>query len=169
MEKLNSHLPFKISCLAFITNRKGENLLIKRNKSPNKGCWSPIGGKLNMHLGESPYECARRETQEEINLSLEDKDLHCFGYISEKSYEGSGHWLMFLFQSKISLDVVPQTIDEGSFRFFSRPEIDTLSIPETDKKLLWPYYDSHRNGFIGIRANCNPSNKLELTEEISLL
>ncbi len=72
MKKTNSPLPFKISCLIFITNKKGENLLIKRNKSPNKNCWSPIGGKLNMHLGESPYECARRETREEVNLGLED-------------------------------------------------------------------------------------------------
>ena len=169
MKITNSPLPFKISCLIFVTNKKGENLLIKRNKTPNKGCWSPIGGKLNMHLGESPYECARRETQEEINLILKDEDLNCFGYISEKSYEGAGHWLMFLFKSKVHLETIPQTIDEGSFNFFSRSEIDKLSIPETDKMLLWPYYDSHSNGFIGIRANCNPKNQLELTEEISLL
>lgn len=169
MEKTQISLPFKISCLVFITNKKGENLLIKRSKSPNKNCWSPIGGKLNMHLGESPYECAKRETQEEINLSLKDEDLKCFGYISEKSYEGSGHWLMFLFKSKIQLESTPKAIDEGSFSFFSRSQIDTLAIPETDKTLLWPYYDSHRNGFIGLRANCNPDNQLELTEEISLL
>ena len=169
MEKSNSPLPFKISCLIFITNKKGDNLLIKRSKSPNKNCWSPIGGKLNMHLGESPYECARRETLEEINLDQKDGDLNCFGYISEKSYEGAGHWLMFLFKSKIQLETIPQAIDEGSFNFFSRSDIDALAIPETDRTLLWPYYDSHSNGFIGIRANCNPNNQLELTEEISLL
>ena len=169
MEKPILPLPFKISCLIFITNKKGDNLLIKRRKSPNKNCWSPIGGKLDMHLGESPYECARRETLEEIKLDLKDEDLNCFGYISEKSYEGSGHWLMFLFKSKIQLETIPQAIDEGSFNFFSRSEIDRLSIPKTDKILLWPYYDSHRDGFIGLRANCNPANQLELIEEISLL
>ena len=75
----------------------------------------------------------------------------------------------FLFKSKIQLETIPQAIDEGSFNFFSRSEIDALAIPETDRTLLWPYYDSHSNGFIGIRANCNPNNQLELTEEISLL
>ena len=169
MEKSNSLLPFKISCLIFITNKKGENLLIKRRKAPNKDCWSPIGGKLNMKLGESPYECARRETREEVNLHLDDEDLTCFGYISEKSYEGAGHWLMFLFKSKVQLESIPPTIDEGSFNFFSRSEIDTLEIPKTDKTLLWPYYDSHSHGFIGIRANCNPNHQLELTEELSIL
>ena len=169
MENTILPLPFKISCLIFITNKKGDHLLIKRNKSPNKNSWSPIGGKLDMRLGESPYECARRETLEEINLDLKDEDLNCFGYISEKNYEGSGHWLMFLFKSKVQLETIPLAIDEGSFNFFSRSEIDQLTIPETDKTLLWPYYDSHKDGFIGLRVNCNPTNQLEPIEEISLL
>ena len=169
MKKTIIPLPFKISCLIFITNKKGEHLLIKRSKSPNKNCWSPIGGKLDMNSGESPYECARRETREEINVDLKYEDLSCFGYISEKSYEGAGHWLMFLFRSKVLLETIPQAIDEGSFNFFCRTEIDQLAIPETDKMLLWPYYDSHKDGFIGLRANCNPKNQLDIREEISIL
>lgn len=121
-----------------------------------------------MQLGESPYECARRETMEEINLPLSDEDLHCFGYISEKSYEGSGHWLMFLFNCLQRIEEVPQEIDEGRFRFFSRPAIDQLAIPETDRTLLWPYYDRFADGFVGIRADCDPAGKLSLTEELKL-
>lgn len=119
-------LPFKISSLVFVQNSKGDQLLIQRKKAPNKGNWSPIGGKLDMHTGESPYECARRETHEEIGLELGDSDLHCFGYISEKSYEGTGHWLMFLFQCRKALDRLPPQIDEGGFAFFSREAIDSL-------------------------------------------
>ena len=165
----NNIQSFKISCLIFIKNTEGKHLLIKRNKAPNKNSWSPIGGKLIMDIGESPYECARRETLEEINLTLDDKDLNCFGYISEKNYEGNGHWLMFLFESKIRIEIIPETIDEGSFGLFSRSEISNLTIPETDKKLLWPYYDSYNSGFIGIRADCSPSKPLQITEEISIL
>ncbi len=161
-------LPFKISALIFIRNTANQHLLIKRSKSPNKGCWSPIGGKLNQEIGESPYECARRETFEEIGLQVSDDDLHCFGYISEKSYEGTGHWLMFLFDCRISTDQLPDTIDEGHFRFFSRKEIDQLDIPETDHTLLWPYYDRYRKSFIGLRANCNPQGKLQVVEELKL-
>jgi len=161
-------LPFKISALVFIRNGEGELLLIQRKKAPNLGCWSPIGGKLDMSLGESPYECARRETLEETGLELADRDLHCFGYISEKSYEGSGHWLMFLFACKLEIEALPEAIDEGHFGFFSREEIDRLPIPETDRTLLWPYYDSHRESFIGIRANCDPAGRLSLVEELKL-
>ena len=168
MNNTKLNLPFKISSLIFINNKKGDLLLIRRRKAPNKGCWSPIGGKLDMEIGESPYECAIREAREEVNLELNDKDLNCFGYISEKSYEGSGHWLMFLFNATVSLEILPPAIDEGAFAFFSRSAIYSLNIPETDKKLLWPYYDSHRNGFIGLRANCDPSNAIELFEELSI-
>ena len=168
MNNTKLNLPFKISSLIFINNKAGDLLLIKRTKAPNKGCWSPIGGKLDMEIGESPYECAIRETREEVNLELSDNELNCFGYISEKSYEGSGHWLMFLFNATVSLEILPPAIDEGNFDFFSRSAIDSLNIPETDKKLLWPYYDSHRNGFIGLRANCDPSNAVELFEELSI-
>lgn len=162
-------LPFKISTLVFICNDSDELLLIKRAKKPNKDCWSPIGGKLNMELGESPYECARRESFEEVGLDLADSDLTCFGYISEKCYEGNGHWLMFLFTCHKHLTEIPPNIAEGHFAFFNRSEVDALNIPETDRKLLWPYYDSHKNGFIGLRSNCNPHQKLELIEELSIM
>ena len=163
-----SKLPFKISALVFVRNQNGDHLLIERKKAPNLGCWSPIGGKLDMETGESPYECARREVGEEIELTLADEDLDCFGYISEKSYEGSGHWLMFLFDCKKRIEALPKEIDEGPFRFFSRSTIDELDIPETDRTLLWPYYDKFSGGFIGLRANCDPSGKLSLFEELKL-
>ncbi|MDQ8194420.1 NUDIX hydrolase [Coraliomargarita sp. SDUM461004] len=165
---MQTTLPFKISALVFVQNAQGKQLLIKRKKAPNLGCWSPIGGKLDMNSGESPYECARRETQEEIGLQLEDHDLHCFGYISEKSYEGTGHWLMFLFDCKKTLAHLPQAINEGHFAFFAREEIEQLPIPETDRSLLWPYYDQYKEGFIGLRANCAPGGQLDITEELKI-
>lgn len=165
---MSSKLPFKISTLVFVQNTVNQHLLIKRSKSPNKGCWSPIGGKLDQEMGESPYECARRETFEEIELQLSDGDLHCFGYISEKSYEGTGHWLMFLFNCLVPMDRLPTGIDEGYFQFFDREAIDQLDTPESDRRLLWPYYDNYKKGFIGLRANCDPLGKLQVFEELKL-
>jgi 8-oxo-dGTP diphosphatase len=166
--KVDTRLPFKISALIFTHNAHGQQLLIKRKKAPNRGCWSPIGGKLDMPAGESPYECARRETEEEIGLELDDGDLHCFGYISEKSYEGAGHWLMFLFECKKVVNDLPIAIDEGHFKFFERAAIDKLPIPKTDRTLLWPYYDQYKEGFIGLRANCDPLGQLAITEELKI-
>ena len=161
-------MDFKISVLIFVRDEAGKLLLIERKKEPNKGAWSPIGGKLEMPLGESPFECAMRETKEEIGLELAEKDLHLFAMISEKAYEGSGHWLMFLFDCKKRIAALPKEIDEGKFRFFTRDEIDAIKIPETDKKFLWNFWDANREGFTALRADCNPANKLEAVIEQSI-
>ena len=81
--------------------------MIRRRKAPNKGRWSPPGGKLDMVSGESPFECAAREAREETGLLLEDDDLSMFGYVSEKGYESTTNWLMFLFDCKKVLSSLP--------------------------------------------------------------
>ena len=166
---MTNELPFKISVLIFLRDHHNRFLMIRRAKAPNQGLWSPIGGKLEMAWGESPHECAMRETEEEIALKLELRDLHLFGMISEKGYEGTGHWLMFLFDCRKSLDGLPEPIEEGEFAFFERPAIDGLPIPETDRRALWTAYDRYRNGFIAMRADCHPDQKLDiLIEECTL-
>jgi len=156
---------FKISVLVFLRDGAGRQLLILRRKAPNLGCWSPIGGKLEMELGESPFECARRETAEETGLVVTDADLHLFGYISEKNYEGGGHWLMFLFDCHKVLPALPTAGDEGQFGFFTRAEMDALPVPPSDRVLVWPYYDKHRGGFVALRADCAPDQPLRVVEE----
>jgi 8-oxo-dGTP diphosphatase len=148
-------LPYKISVLVFIENTAGEQLLMLRAKQPNLGVWTPIGGKLEMATGESPFECAVRETQEETGLVVTTEQLHLFAMIAEKAYQGHNHWLMFLFHCKLPIGGLPPDMDEGKFAFFSRAAIAELPIPETDKQALWPIFDQHRNGFVSLRADCS--------------
>lgn len=164
---MSSTLPFRISVLLFIRDSAGRLLLIERRKAPNLGCWSPIGGKLEMASGESPFECAIREAREEAAMELTEADLHLFGMVSEKGYEGNGHWLMFLFDVRPPLDRLPGTIDEGRMAFFSRADIDAIKVPPSDRQLIWPYYDSHRGRFLAMRADCRPGRELEIVVEES--
>ena len=154
--------PYKISVLVFIRNTEEELLLIRRNREPNLGQWSPIGGKLEMGVGESPHECAVRETHEEVGLELRISDLHLFSMIAEKAYEGGSHWLMFLFDCHRAIDSLPPPIDEGPFAFYTRQAVDRLPLPETDRLALWPVYDHHRHGFVALRADCTPGTPLEV-------
>ena len=128
-------------------------LLLKRSRAPNLGKWSPIGGKLDFSIGESPFECAIRETLEETGMNIDEKDLKLFAYISEKNYEGSGHWLMFLFDCLASLNDLPPNGPEGTFAWFDREEVDNLKIPETDHLLVWPIYDKRHGEFTALRAD----------------
>lgn len=162
-------LPFKISVLVFLRDTRGRFLLIRRRKAPNLNCWSPIGGKLEMAQGESPFECATRETGEETGLAITAADLHLFGMISERGYEGTGHWLMFLFDCHKRMERLPEEIDEGHFGWFAREEIDGLALPPTDRTLVWPVYDKFRSSFIAYRAECDPGARLRMTVEESHL
>ncbi len=154
---MSSVLPYKVSVLVFIENRAGEQLLMLRAKQPNLGVWTPIGGKLEMTTGESPFECAVRETAEETGLRVRTDEMHLFAMVAEKAYHGDTHWLMFLFRCKTPIEQLPPDIKEGSFAFFSREKIKTIPIPETDQAALWPIFDQYRDGFVALRADCATS------------
>ena len=154
--------------MVFIENQAGEHLLLLRAKPPNLGVWSPIGGKLETAIGESPFECAVRETREEAGLAIAPGDLHLFAMIAEKAYEGESHWLLFLFRCKKAVPALPADIGEGRFGFHSRPAIDRLPIPETDRNALWPIYDRYRDKFVALKADCAPGKPVRVEiEEIS--
>lgn len=160
-------LPYKISVLVFIENAAGEQLLLRRAKQPNLGVWTPIGGKLEMTTGESPFECAVRETAEETGLIVRREDLHLFAMIAEKAYQGETHWLMFLFRCKKPIGQLPPDIAEGRFAFYSREAIRSLPIPETDKAALWPIFDQYRDSFVALKADCARSPIKITVEQIT--
>ena len=165
---MSTSLSYKIAVLVFLENQAGEHLLLLRAKPPNLGVWSPIGGKLETAIGESPFECAVRETREETGLEITTSDLHLFAMIAEKAYEGQSHWLMFLFRCRRSLAALPSDIHEGRFGFFSRAAIDRLPIPETDRVALWPTYDKYHDRFVAMRADCSPDRPVLVeVEEIT--
>ena len=158
-------LSHKIAVLVFIKNDNDEHLLLLRAKPPNLGAWSPIGGKLETATGESPFECAARETLEETGHAVTPADLHLFAMISEKAYEGEAHWLLFLFECRRPITALPPAMAEGRFGFFARPAIDALPLPETDRTALWPIYDRHHEHFVALRADCHPAHPLQITIE----
>jgi 8-oxo-dGTP diphosphatase len=156
---------YKIAVLVFMQNDRDEHLLLLRSKAPNRGTWSPIGGKLETGIGESPFECAVRETQEETGHVISVADLHLFAMIAEKAYEGASHWLLFLFRCKKPILALPSDMEEGKFGFFSREAIESLELPETDRAALWRVYDQYAGGFVALRADCAPGQPLEIVTE----
>lgn len=139
--------------------------MILRNKAPNKGNWSPIGGKLETSIGESPFECAARETREETGHEVSPADFHMFAMIAEKAYEGQSHWLIFLFRCSKPIMSLPTTIEEGCFAFYHRSEIEALSIPETDRTALWKIWDQYRDGFVSLNVDCSKGMPLDIKIE----
>ena len=147
-------LPYKIATLLYCFNERGEVLLLERTQEPNRGLWSPCGGKLDMATGESPYACACREAREELGLALQPNDLHLTGIVSEHGYGAEAHWLMFLFEVKPKLKALPMEHREGTFAFFRVDELARLPLPKTDIDQIWPLFWKHRDGFFSAHCRC---------------
>jgi 8-oxo-dGTP diphosphatase len=150
---------YTISTLLYAFNERDEVLLLRRARAPNLGLWSPSGGKLHTHAGESPYACARREALEELGLRLSPSDLHLAGLVSEHGYEGGSHWLMFLFEIKPRLRTLPPPHREGAFQFFSREALPGLDLPPTDRERIWPWFWQFRGGFFAAHCHCHADGR----------
>lgn len=144
-----TELPYRLACLCDLRDRNGRLLMIERRKSPNKGLCSPIGGKLDTGLGESPHQCARREIQEEAGIDVPIERLHLMGLVSERAFEGKGHWLMFYFRVLGPVEVEEADIPEGRLRWFEPGQFASLPLPETDRKVIWPLVDGHEHEHLG--------------------
>jgi 8-oxo-dGTP diphosphatase len=160
-------LAYHISTLLYCFNAEEEILLLRREREPNRGLWSPCGGKLQMELGESPYACACREAKEEMGAELQPADLRLAGIVSEHGYEGQAHWLMFLFEVKPRLTKLPPAHAEGAFAFFAANDLANLALPRTDREQIWPLFWRHRQGFFAAHCHCHADGRQEWNLEES--
>ena len=135
--------------------------MLHRAKEPNKGLCSPIGGKLDMTIGESPARCAQREIQEEAGLNIPIDRLHLMGLISEAAFEGRGHWLLFYYRVLGTVHVPPHDMREGRLDWHHPSEVDKLPLPETDRQIIWPLIRRHEGkrpgdlpGFFTVHIDC---------------
>jgi 8-oxo-dGTP diphosphatase len=175
-----STLPYKLACLCDLRDVQGRVLLLRRLKEPNKGLCSPIGGKLDMHTGESPAQCARREIMEEAGIDVPIERLHLMGLISERAYEGKGHWLLFYYRVMGPVQVEWTSINEGTLEWFHERELEGLPLPESDRRVIWPLvrrcekrYDwrkppseTNRPGFFALHIDCTKEGMTWQVEQV---
>ena len=150
-------LPYKIAVLCYLYDEDGRLLLLHRNKAPNAGMYSPIGGKLEMTEGEGPHECAVREIFEEAGLRVTIDDVRLCGIVSERGYENQTHWMIFLFELERPVrhgEVREMHFNEGRLEWVPIDKVHELAIPETDQKFMWPLVKSHRGGFFMVHIDC---------------
>jgi len=160
-------LPHKIAVLCDLRDASGRVLLIRRKKQPNKGLYSPIGGKLDVASGESPAQCARREIQEEAGLDVAIEDLRLIGLVSERGYQGETHWLMFLYRVTRPVEVQEQEIREGHLEWHEEESVASLPLPETDRAVIWPLVQERKGEFFAVHIDCGDMDGLRWTVEQS--
>lgn len=150
-------LPYRIAVLVYLYDEQNRLLMLHRRKPPNPGKYSPIGGKVEFHKGESPHECALRETWEEAGLRIGYEDIRLFGIVSERAYEGQNHWMIFLFESTrpiAAASIARMEFDEGMLQWVPVASISDLDLPDTDRRIMWPSAQKHRGGFFMVEIDC---------------
>ncbi|MCC5830786.1 MAG: NUDIX domain-containing protein, partial [Phycisphaeraceae bacterium] len=156
-----TELPYRIAVLCYLRDREDRWLLLHRRRPPNKDLYSPIGGKLETAVGESPTACALREIEEEAGLQLTAGQIHLTGIISEAGFDDRMHWLMFLYEVSKPVKVREGQIGEGTLEWHSRDAIEKrLTIPLTDRLVIWPLFWRYRGRFFMAHLDC-AGGKLE--------
>jgi len=163
---MEAELPYKIAVLCDLRDASGRVLLLKRAKAPNRGLYSPIGGKLETGLGESPAQCARREIMEEAGIDVPLERLRLALMVSEQAYEGETHWLMFVYRVDGAVEVAAGEMDEGELEWVEPGDVDSLPMPETDARFIWPALREHEGGFAAIHIDCRESPIRAATEGV---
>ncbi len=151
-------LPYKIAVLCYLYDRDDHLLLLHRLKDPNKGMYSPIGGKLEVAEGEGPHECALREIREEAGIALAPDEIHLAGIVTERAYEGDSHWLLFLFEVKRPIgrdEIIDMHMNEGTLEWVPVDHVHEMDIPFTDRQVMWPMIKSHRGGYFQVHIDCS--------------
>jgi 8-oxo-dGTP diphosphatase len=166
----HGRIPYKIAVLCYLYDEAGRVLLLHRMKDPNKGMYSPIGGKLEVAEGEGPHDCAIREIEEEAGVTLSNDEVRMTGIVSETAYQGETHWLIFLFEVMRPIrhdEIASMTFDEGTLEWIEPDRVHDLDIPETDREIMWPLAKDHRGGFFVAHIDCR-GGKLEWTLQESV-
>ena len=101
-------------------------LLLKRLKEPNKGTYTPVGGKLDPY--ESPHAAAIRETWEETGIKVE-KMKYC-GVLTETS-PTDYNWTGYVYLAEIDF-VPPPPCNEGDLEWIHFDHILQVPTPKTD-------------------------------------
>ncbi|UFH53416.1 NUDIX hydrolase [Spirosoma sp. KNUC1025] len=106
-------------------------LLLKRIKDPNKGQYTPVGGKLDPF--ESPLRAAYRETWEETGIKA-DAMKFC-GVLTESS-PTAYNWMSYVYVAEIPL-LPPPPCNEGDLEWIEFADVLNVPTPKTD----WYIYD----------------------------
>lgn len=115
---------------------QGRVLLIKRGKAPLLGAWSIPGGMLE--LGETIRQGAEREALEETGLRV--RAIELLGVferiVPDEENRTMYHYVLIDFLCERISGDLHASGDAADARWFTRSELDQLTLPEDTKNVL---------------------------------
>ena len=117
--------------------RAGAVALMHRRKAPNRGLWSPPGGKIEPD--ETPLACALRELAEETGLVADGARLRAV--VSEHDPVRDEAWLMFVFHAPEVAGALAGDGREGDVAWVPHARIGVLPTPPADAHIHAAVFD----------------------------
>ena len=99
-----------------------------------------------------------REVHEETGIVLKEDEVHLLGMVSERAYENTNHWLIFVYEATRTIDpneITSMVMDEGELKWVRDEDIEHIGIPDNDREILWPQVKAHPpGGFFVVHIEC---------------
>lgn len=121
---------------AAIIEKDGKTLLVKRKYPPFKGDWSLPAGFVEY--GESPQDCAIRETYEETNLKVKLSSV--FGVYSGQD-DPRTHAILIVYLTENATGELKPGDDAEELGFFSQDEIPPNIAFSAHRQVFKEYFD----------------------------
>ncbi len=142
-----------------VLRHRTELLLLERAREPNRGLFTPLGGKLDRW--EAPRAAAIREIREEAGLA--DAAVRLAGTLVETA-PGAYNWWSAVYVAEIARIPLPPCA-EGILHWVPREGLGAVPMPATDRH-LYDYLD--RGAPFALSAEYDAELRLlRLEEELS--
>ncbi len=112
----------RVTVDAFVRDRRGRLLLVKRGRPPFLGSWALPGGFCEW--GETTEQCCARETREETGVDVEVGRL--LGVYSDPKRDPRGHTVTIVYTCKPVRGEAKGSDDAAEARWFSRKQLRGL-------------------------------------------
>jgi 8-oxo-dGTP diphosphatase len=117
----NKKLP-RVTVDAFVTDRRGRVLLVRRGRPPFKGNWALPGGFCEY--GETTEACCARETLEETGVTVRVGKL--LGVYSDPKRDPRWHTVTVLYAATPVRGKAKGSDDAAEARWFAKRELGAL-------------------------------------------
>ncbi len=150
----NRKLP-RLTVDAFVRDRRGRLLLVRRGRPPFLGSWALPGGFCEY--GETTEECGAREAREETGVTVKIGRL--LGVYSDPKRDPRWHTVTVLYAARPVRGTARGSDDAAEARWFGRRELRGLEFAFDHEMIIRRQLERRRRAGLSRRARPGASRE----------
>jgi len=117
----------QVGVAAFVVNKQGQLLLVRRIGRSGADMWAPFGG--HQEYGEAPNEAAARELREESGLELAPSDFTALGFCSDVLEDIERHYVTLFYAAVMPDNQEPHIMEPDVHAEILWTDMENLPYP----------------------------------------